>query len=232
MSDLQGGCGHVPERFAGGFLDSFDATVGKAAAVALRAIEQVVAGELRMVLLSGPVGCGKSHLAAIACNELAARLARPAIEAEAAYQRASTESTGLVDPAIVRTRQVSQHRLSRECPRWISVPALLARLRREIRSDERYATADVADAARAVGLVVVDDLGSEKTSEWTAQVLFEIVGPRYDARLPLLITSNQTTQQLADAGYERIVSRLADGGALIEMASASDYRQRLRRSVR
>jgi DNA replication protein DnaC len=69
---------------------------------------------------------------------------------------------------------------------------------------ERYATAQ---------LLVVDDLGAARGSEWTEEVNYRLINHRYEHRLPTLITSNVLPRELGDALGERVTSRL------VEMAS-------------
>jgi DNA replication protein DnaC len=72
VSDHFGGCPHLPIRFSGKvWLDELDMTVGPAYAVAVSTIRRLLDDDANGLLLSGPVGCGKSVLAAGACNEQA-----------------------------------------------------------------------------------------------------------------------------------------------------------------
>src|SRR5262245_58916432 len=70
------GCWHLPSRYEGLWLDGFDVSVGRAAETAHRATTAIVAAEITHLLLSGPPGCGKSHLAAAAANAGAEPLQR------------------------------------------------------------------------------------------------------------------------------------------------------------
>lgn len=56
------------------------------------------------------------------------------------------------------------------------------------------------------GLLVLDDVGAEKMTEWAAQTLYAILNARYQSRLPTIVTTNNP-----DAIDERIVSRLYEG---------------------
>ncbi len=233
MPDDRIGCEHVPPRFAQRFLDSFDASAGRQAKLALAAVRRLVAGEVGSVLLSGPVGAGKSHLAAAACNELAAPLEDVYVAADAALAALRSPNVELAErygrgPDLMEAVSRARRRLDRQCPRWIGVPSLLGRLRRDMNARERPAEAEMAGILTARGLLVIDDLGAERASEWSLAVLFELVDSRYLGEIPLLVTSNLTAGRLAgtDLGYERIVSRLADGGALVDMVGARDYRVR------
>lgn len=252
--DERVGCYHVPARFEERWFANFDPSVGKAAAGALEAVRRLVAKDIQAVLLSGPVGTGKTHLAAAACNELVWPLHEEVTKLEIAQERIKSERAGLhkgqwpspeerltaiarydalgvEEYGVGQMLERAERRLDRQCPRWINVPLLLGNLKRQMRSDKRPQEGEVAAVLDSVGLLVLDDLGSERPTDYTAATLFELVGVQYDSGFPLLATSNLTAEQLVDAGYERIVSRFAENGCLIEMASAKDYRQRTRVSL-
>ena len=229
------GCFHVPILFQERFYGDFDPGVGPAAAAGLEAIRRVVSGDLRGLLLSGPVGCGKSLLAAIACNELGAPLMEILWNAlhrlwEAEDMELSKERSRLVAAANKKVASEEEYFDSR-CPRWIAVPTTLGAMRREMTQEKRPATETYREALDAGGLLVLDDIGAEKATDWTLSTLFELVGRHYDDHLQVIVTSNLTARELVAAGYGRIVSRIADEGALIEMKSAGDYRMRRRKTL-
>jgi DNA replication protein DnaC len=58
------------------------------------------------------------------------------------------------------------------------------------------------------GLLFLDDLGSEKMTEWVEETLYLILNHRYNEVLPTIITSNLTIEQLADRVGDRIASRV------------------------
>lgn len=66
---------------------------------------------------------------------------------------------------------------------------------------ERYAKA---------GLLVLDDLGAAKNSEWTEEINYRLINHRYEHERPTLITSNVPPKQLSDALGARVASRLAE----------------------
>lgn len=74
-------------------------------------------------------------------------------------------------------------------------------------------------------MLVIDDLGKEKWSEWTQQVLFDIVNHRYEYRLPIVVTSNLNPDQLKKYVGEAIYSRLYEMCGYVRMTGAN-YRQR------
>lgn len=59
-------------------------------------------------------------------------------------------------------------------------------------------------------LLLVDDLGAAKSSEWTEEINFRLVNHRYENQLPTLLTSNVLPKQLADRLGDRVASRLTE----------------------
>jgi DNA replication protein DnaC len=58
------------------------------------------------------------------------------------------------------------------------------------------------------GVLVVDDLGAAKGSEWTEEINYRLVNHRYERELPTIFTSNLPPKNLAAALGERVSSRL------------------------
>lgn len=59
-------------------------------------------------------------------------------------------------------------------------------------------------------LLVLDDLGAAKGSEWTEEINYRLINHRYERMLPTLITSNVPVHDLGDALGDRVASRLAE----------------------
>jgi DNA replication protein DnaC len=64
------------------------------------------------------------------------------------------------------------------------------------------------DAVKNADLLVLDDLGSEKPTEWVRERLFVIVNHRYREALPTIFTSNVGAQDLFTQLGERTASRI------------------------
>jgi DNA replication protein DnaC len=62
----------------------------------------------------------------------------------------------------------------------------------------------------AVPLLLLDDLGAAKGSEWTEEILYRLVNDRYEAMLPGLFTSNVPAAELRGTLGARVASRLAE----------------------
>lgn len=59
-------------------------------------------------------------------------------------------------------------------------------------------------------LLIIDDLGAEKPTEWVAEILYRIINYRYENELPVIITSNLSLDQLAQRLGDRTASRLTE----------------------
>lgn len=66
--------------------------------------------------------------------------------------------------------------------------------------------------ARA-GLLVLDDLGAAKGTEWNEEVNYRLINYRYERELPTIVTTNVASAKIQEALGERVASRL------VEMAS-------------
>lgn len=60
------------------------------------------------------------------------------------------------------------------------------------------------------GVVIIDDLGAEKPSEWVQETLYRIVNKRYEQVLPTFFTSNLELGELSERLGDRVASRIAE----------------------
>jgi DNA replication protein DnaC len=97
-------------------------------------------------------------------------------------------------------------RMSLSTIRAVTAADLYARLRPRAGVDaeaefERYA---------AASLLLLDDLGAAKTSEWVEEVNYRLINHRYNEQLATLITSNVPAGHLGAQLGERVASRLTE----------------------
>lgn len=76
-----------------------------------------------------------------------------------------------------------------------------------------------------VGCLIIDDVGSEKGSEWTAERLFMVVNRRWLDRKSTITTSNLSPDELREAVGERTYSRLVGSDALVLALRGEDRRR-------
>jgi DNA replication protein DnaC len=60
-------------------------------------------------------------------------------------------------------------------------------------------------------LVLIDDLGTGKQTEWTGDGLYRLVDYRWSRQLPSMFTTNLTAARFTESVGDRVASRLADG---------------------
>jgi DNA replication protein DnaC len=95
---------------------------------------------------------------------------------------------------------------------FVVVPELLDAVRGTI----RYAEADDPMARLMdVPLLVLDDLGAEKPTEWVFDRLYVLVNHRYNAKLVTVVTTNYSVRELDERGYGRIISRLMEDANVV-----------------
>lgn len=57
---------------------------------------------------------------------------------------------------------------------------------------------EILEAYSTVDLLIIDDIGKEKVSQWSLEKLFSIVNTRYENNLPIVITTNYNIETLID----------------------------------
>jgi DNA replication protein DnaC len=91
--------------------------------------------------------------------------------------------------------------------RFVSTVTLLAMLR-QAQDDKRVEQTHRAHIMPT--LLVLDDLGAERLTEWGHERVYQIVNDRYERHKPTWVTSNLTVDALAEAVGERTFSRLLE----------------------
>jgi len=105
---------------------------------------------------------------------------------------------------------------------FVVVPDLLDHLRAtysptsEVTYDQRF------EEVRTAPLLILDDLGSQNTTPWALEKLYQIFNYRYNTRLPTVITTNYPLEEI-DA---RLRSRMLDPELVtLVIIRAPDYRR-------
>lgn len=121
------------------------------------------------ILITGPVGSGKTFLAGAVANAL-----------------------------LENDKEVL----------FIVVPDLLDQIKATYNNNYEYTEHELMDAARKVGILILDDMGAHNYTDWTRNKLYTILNYRMNNRLPTLITTNLDLNELEEYLGERTTSRI------------------------
>lgn len=106
-----------------------------------------------------------------------------------------------------------------------SVPEMLGMIRNGFRDAQGMDAEARLQALRRVEVLVLDDWGTEKGSDWVGETMFQVLNHRYNERMATVITTNLTPAQLT-ARDARLASRLMDRNLSKWMImNAGDYRR-------
>jgi DNA replication protein DnaC len=100
----------------------------------------------------------------------------------------------------------------------------MTELLRELRADFDRPYAEKREVDQQLidfkGLLFLDDVGSEKMSDWVEEVFYLIVNRKYNDLMPLVITSNLSIAELAERVGDRTASRLVEMCEIFHLAGA------------
>ena len=145
------------------------------------------------LILCGPAGSGKTHLAVAILRE---------------WVRSQKITLSLMGGNGI----------------FVTVPDLLLEIREAFGDKSDKSEADIVKKYATVDYLVLDDLGAEKTTEWSITTLYTIIDQRYRQELPTIVTTNLTIDEIGTQISERIASRLASGKVI--KINAPDYRRK------
>ncbi len=100
-------------------------------------------------------------------------------------------------------------------PVFITMPELLMKIRSCFSLSECEET--IVYKYSDCPLLVIDDLGAEKTTEFSLQTLYIILNRRYNEQLQTIITSNLSIDEIRDKFGDRIASRIAGMCKIIKL---------------
>ncbi|MEV7644616.1 ATP-binding protein [Streptomyces rubiginosohelvolus] len=75
-------------------------------------------------------------------------------------------------------------------------------------------------------LLIIDDLGAAKASEWVEEITYRLINRRYNLMLPTLITTNLAIKDLRSYLGDRVASRLAEMTTRVEFEPLDRRRYR------
>lgn len=105
---------------------------------------------------------------------------------------------------------------------FITTTELLDRIKRTFNGE----VDDVLEDAKTVEVLLLDDIGAEKVTDWVRDRLFAVINARYNGHLRTIYTSNLTPEELAEHVGERITWRIMESCRVVKLTGPN------RRSIR
>lgn len=90
---------------------------------------------------------------------------------------------------------------------------------------------ELFDQLSRYDLLILDDLGAERDSEYMQQIVYDVINARYKAGLPLIVTTNLSSDELknpADMKNSRIYSRILEMCLPVKFEGGDKRREKLK----
>lgn len=95
-----------------------------------------------------------------------------------------------------------------------TVGGILQHIKGSFSRDSDYSEAEAFAAYTKPSLLIIDEVGATKPTEFELATLFAIINGRYEEKLPTVVISNLSAAELPGALGERCVDRLREGGGI------------------
>lgn len=110
-----------------------------------------------------------------------------------------------------------------------NITTLLGEIKNTYEGDSKKAENDIIRELSDVELLVIDDLGKEKPTEWSNSIIYRIVNNRYENYKPLIVTSNYTVEELEKNVGEATTSRIIEMCQGVRMNGRDHRKEKLSR---
>ncbi|QIB68231.1 ATP-binding protein [Aminipila butyrica] len=94
--------------------------------------------------------------------------------------------------------------------KFVNITLLLAEVKDTYEEGKDKSEKEIIRQLSEVELLVIDDLGKEKPTEWSNSVVYSIVNNRYENYRPLIITTNCSVDELRERLGEATASRIIE----------------------
>jgi DNA replication protein DnaC len=179
----------VPKRLRGAKKQDIDPKIWKKAT------------ESESIFIYGPAGTGKSYLvAALIANQIDE------------YKPEIITHEHHTNPKFNVSKFSTKWAMS-----FVPVPDLLLSIRSTFQKDSESSEEEVIDELTTDKPRAFDDLGAEKTSEWSLQTLYTIIDRRYREEQKTIFTSNLSIDGIGEKLGDRIASRIVGMCCVIEL---------------
>jgi DNA replication protein DnaC len=94
---------------------------------------------------------------------------------------------------------------------FVKSNSLLIEIKDTFRNNSEESEIGIIEKYSKYSVLFIDDVGSEKVTEWVLSVWYEIIDARYSREKPTIFTSNLTPEQIFSVYGERLASRILSG---------------------
>jgi DNA replication protein DnaC len=109
---------------------------------------------------------------------------------------------------------------------FISMPDLLEKIKATFNRNSNETEEQIMKGLQLCDLLIIDDIGAEKVSDWVQEVIFRIVDGRYKRMKPIMATSNLEPKELAERIGKRAYDRLIEISQPIKNEATSYRREK------
>lgn len=109
----------------------------------------------------------------------------------------------------------------KDCPLFVSTVEISSEMRDSF--DNKESEEEIIKKYLKPPLLVIDDIGKEKNSQYVNETTFKIINGRYGEEKPIIITSNLSLGQISNIYGDGIASRISGMGIVIELVG-NDFR--------
>ena len=92
---------------------------------------------------------------------------------------------------------------------------MMYRIRKGYDAESRF-DPNLLEAIKRCELLVIDDIGLEKVTDWITEQLYMVINYRYEQMLPTIVTSNQSPEDLGKLHNHQIASRLTEMSTVVK----------------
>ncbi len=100
---------------------------------------------------------------------------------------------------------------------FVTVPDFMEKLRATQKPNAEHTESELLDAAREVPLLVLDDIGRERPTAFTAECLFRLINHRYAEQMTTVFTSNLTPDEIVVHLGEATGSRVLSNSLVVHL---------------
>jgi DNA replication protein DnaC len=112
---------------------------------------------------------------------------------------------------------------------FVVVPDFLDHLRSAFSPDSKVSYDELFESVKTAPLLVLDDFGEHSATPWAKEKLYQLINYRYNSRLPTVITTRYSLDEIMEKFDPSISSRLVDRNISVTFAViAPDYRNERR----